>query len=119
MWFTASIVVHFAYLDGRQENYCCWDNIVLIWATDEKEARDKAFDLGRAENGSENQAFTLNDRPATTVFVGVRGIRACPQLREEGQGEVELDRAKYLLPESEFRDLCDGKNAEVVFTEYV
>jgi hypothetical protein len=51
-----------------------WKNLVLIQASDAKEAVEKAGKLGEAESGDCRGTLRLNGKPAITQFLGIADI---------------------------------------------
>ncbi|CAM3526387.1 DUF4288 domain-containing protein [Corallococcus soli] len=75
LWYAASVVLFFRRTTGRQRTFPVWENVYLIEASNDEEARQRAEALGRAEAGQEG--LKLNGKPAELVFGGVRKVVSC------------------------------------------
>lgn len=74
-WYAAHIVLYTKFLDGIQNTFHVWENIVFINA----ETAGKAFTIadtkGEAEaTSSLNSSYTYDNRPAVWVYAGVRKL---------------------------------------------
>lgn len=89
-WYAAHIVQYWKFLDGNQDSYPLYENIVLIEANDTDAAWEKAKQIGdNVYNDNEGSSTaTYNDRPAALVFAGIRKLVECENMSSEG-----LDRA--------------------------
>lgn len=54
--------------------YLIWENVFLIDAIDADQALAKAKACARQEEGDDEGSLTVNERPATLVFGGIRKV---------------------------------------------
>lgn len=73
-WYAAHIIEYARFLDGVQDSYSLYENIVLIEAETLEEARNEAARIGQAETGG---SVSVNGRDAEMVFAGIRKLIAC------------------------------------------
>lgn len=77
MWFAAHVIQYARFLDGAQDTYPCYENVVLIQANSSDQAMQEAMEIGRALYGPDTDSFTWNGRPAEWVFAGIRKLIEC------------------------------------------
>lgn len=77
-WYAAHIILWTKFLDGNQDTYPVWENVVLINAPTSDEAFTIADRNGHAEaQVSVDSRYTYNNRPAIWVYAGVRKLNEC------------------------------------------
>jgi len=94
-WYIAHAIMCVRYKDGNQNNFPIWENIILIDATSNDQAYEKAIVRATKDEGDSGGSFTCDKRPACIVLAGIRKV-------------IEV-----ALPEE---DLCDGK--ELSYSQY-
>ncbi|MDQ2829342.1 MAG: DUF4288 domain-containing protein [Chloroflexota bacterium] len=77
MWYAAHIIQYARFLDGAQDVYPCYENVVLIQADSSDHARQEAARIGQAAYGPTGGGFTWGGRPAEWVFAGIRKVIQC------------------------------------------
>ena len=117
-WFAAHIVLYVELKKQPQDRFPVWENIVLIEATTEDEAFDKAETIGRRGEGDDEGSFRWEGEPARWVFAGVRKLTACETAERRPGDGTELT---YLQMEVASREalerLVDSRPVTVEFEE--
>lgn len=115
-WFTAHIVMSFQFIDGPQDVYSVWENIVLIKADTKKIAFAKAQKIG-FENEEFSGDTTLNDRPVHIVFSGIRKLVTFEDPDSEPVDGLEISYSEFEMKDQKsFEKFIKGKP---VFVKYV
>lgn len=92
-WYAAHIIQLIKFLDGVQDSYPLYENIVLIQADSSSQAWETARTIGLSiynEDGA-TSTTTENDRPAALVFAGVRKIIECENFGGSGPSRLDKD----------------------------
>jgi len=77
-WYAAHLIQYVRFLDGIQDRYPCYDNVVLIEASSVANAVADAEEIGRTAYGADSgTGFTWDNRPAEWVFAGLRKLIEC------------------------------------------
>lgn len=88
-WYAAHIVVYAKFLDGVQDKYPVWENVVLIEADSSDEGFSIAEKIGK--NDYKNSTLsTMEERPFDWEFVGVRKLVTL-QLTKSFRGSEDSD----------------------------
>ncbi len=106
-WCAAHIIMYVRFLDGIQDKYIVWENVLLLSAENEQTLSAKAEQLGRTAYEGEVDEVTSEGRPAVWEFVGVRKIISCAY-------PIDLESAEMAIHESE-ADLKEG--TELTFSK--
>lgn len=123
-WYAASVILVFRLKTGRQRSFPVWENVYLIEAGNDAEARQRAEELGRAETAQEG--IELNGKPAELVFGGVRKVVSCaadPAVPGESMVSKLYDgvEATYsslvVKSRADLEKLIKGKPVTVVYEE--
>jgi hypothetical protein len=69
---------------ARQSTFLVWENVYLVRARDISEAAKKGEAFGRADCAPD-ETLTVDGRPATLVFGGVRRIVWCAESPHRGR----------------------------------
>jgi hypothetical protein len=72
-YYIAHVIIWVRYKDGNQNEYPVWENIYIIKADSDEEAREKAEREGRAYPSSDDD-LTVDGRPAEWIYGGVRKV---------------------------------------------
>ena len=75
-WWAAHVVLYLKESRARQATFLAEENVYLVRARGEAEARKRGASLGRAECVPDN-SLRVNGRPAKIVFGGVRRVTWC------------------------------------------
>jgi hypothetical protein len=79
-WYAAHIISYIRFLDGVQDKYPIYENVVLLEADSTDQAYEEAKRIGKEDyddttDGSEGLFW--EERPAVWVFAGVRKLIEC------------------------------------------
>lgn len=72
-WYAASLIFVFRVREGKQAHFPVWENVYLIEAQSDRDAWEKAEELGRTEQ-VDDESLTVDDQPASLHFSGVRKL---------------------------------------------
>jgi len=114
-WYAASIVVCVKFMDGEQDSYPLWENVVLIEASSENEAFRKAELIGKESDGDE---FYWEDRSAVWEFSGIRKLLSIDTGEEDGSiiDGTEVTFSQMLLDsKSDLKKFIDGDEVSVIY----
>lgn len=115
-WYTAHLITYFKLKDAPQDFYTVWENIVLIEAVDEIEARKKAEEFGKMYE-VEDESLTVDDQPAETIFAGVGKIATVCHIGMDNKlaSGDEVTFNEFVLPDKEsIVKLVDGEEVTVL-----
>lgn len=76
-WYAAHIVTYIKFLDGKQDTYPIWENVVLIEANSDDIAFREAERIGKEAYEAPVVDVLSEGRPATWIFAGIRKIIEC------------------------------------------
>jgi hypothetical protein len=102
-------------MDGVQDSYPMWENIILLKASSEEQAFAKAETRGRADVQHPDPTFTWGKRPAMWVFGGVRKIMKCDERPGDG---TELSYLQLEVSSKvQMRKLLKGRPVPVLYED--
>ena len=117
-WFAAHAIMYFQLTDGPQDNFQVYENVFIVQAGSPDEARTKARDLARREEGDCNGSLRAGDRPARMVFGSIRQVVAVSHERADGQigdGD-EITYSEFVVADRAGLDkLLAAENVEVLY----
>ena len=122
-WYAAHIILYTKFLDGAQDTYPVWENIVMIHAPTPDEAFARADRKGQFE-ASVSDGYTYDGRPAAWVFAGVRKLSECiedfdPEQRAAGGMEehgTEVTYSSFIVDsEASLQGLVAGRSVSLVY----
>lgn len=115
-WYTAHIVMYLKFIEGSQDSFVAWENIVLFQAKTKEEAFEKAKAKGISEEDTSGTT-TLNDRPVNVIFAGVRKLVAFEDTDSGPVDGLEVTYSEFKMEsEDDFGKFIKGESA---FVEYV
>ena len=124
-WYAAHIILLTKFLDGVQDSYPVWENVVLINAATSDEAYTIADKKGEAETRmSPDSWYTYDGRPAVWVYVGTRKLNECLEYFDpdervpDGSEEhgTEVTYSSFVLPNEEsMQKLLANRNVDVLY----
>lgn len=130
-WYAAHIISYVRFLDGNQDKYPIWENIVLIEAESPDEAYEKAKKIGQdhydgTATGSGNLRW--DGRPGVWVFAGIRKVIRCQDTTatevtriEEGERPIHGTEITYseleVSSEEALTKLLNGDPVIVLYEE--
>lgn len=114
-WYAASIVSYVKFKDGNQDEYPIWENVVLIKASSDEDAFEKAKCIGKESDGD---AFIWEDRPAVWQYAGIRKILSVDTNNEDasiGDG-LEITYSQMLLKnKTDLDKFVEGDEIELIY----
>jgi hypothetical protein len=121
-WYAAHIISHFEFQDHAKREIPVYEDIVLIEANSDDQARAKAeqyltenYQTDRPTPST--QSDTWNGHPGIWVVDGIRKIieAEAPYQRSEG---IEISYSQYLCPDSDtVRALVNGESVSLIYEE--
>jgi Domain of unknown function (DUF4288) len=118
MWFAASVIMYVQFKDGAQNKYPIWENIILIEATSDKEALEKAEKRGREDEGDSEGSFHWEERPARWVFGGIRKLLKCKDADNRPTDGTEITYSQMqVATEEAFNKLINGEAVTITYEE--
>lgn len=120
-WYSASAIFFFEYKEGKQDEYLVWENVYLLEANSDQEAWKKAEKYAKQYEGDSSGTLTLNGRPVTQKYGGIRKIVSVSNSIniEEGVLEgAEVTFNKFVVKDRKsLDDLISGKPVKIVYEE--
>ena len=117
-WYAASIIISIKYKDGNQDAYPLMENVVLIQASTDDEAYEKAAKRALAYEGDADDTFCWEDRPANAVFVGIRKMIECVDSDSQPGDGTEITYSMMEVDsENALKKLIDGESVAVLYEE--
>lgn len=124
-WYAASVVMYFQLKNEPQDEFYIWENVYLIEAPNGAEARRKAEDLGRLEEGDDDGSLRWNGKPARQVFGGIRKLLTCsPSLlsrtgdNEKLEDGMEATYSAFMVSSREdLETFIRGEPVKVIYEE--
>jgi hypothetical protein len=120
-WYAVSTILVFRFKEGQQDVWPVWENVYLVSAESTDEAEKKATVLAKLAEGDDDASLTLDGRPATRQFCGIRKVitvksPTAPDDEPVDGAEVSFSELE-LRSEKEIQDLVDGKAVMVKYIE--
>ena len=116
-WFGAHCLMLVEFLDGNQDSFFLWENILLISADTPEEAAGKASDLSRQQEGRQTN-FTREGRPAKVVFAGLRKVVSCDVPDDGRLDGMEVSYNELIVSNrSDLVKLCRGEEVCVLHVD--
>jgi hypothetical protein len=81
-WYCAHAIFYFELKDEPQDSYLIWENVFLVEAPSDDEARSKAEKYARADEESSSNDLKLNDKPCLYRFGGIRKLITVSYIEE-------------------------------------
>ena len=104
------------FKDERQDKYPIWENVILLEAQSDEEARAKIVARAKLDEVDSQGTFTWEGRPAQWCFAGVRKLVACVDADERPHDGTEVT---YLEMEVDSHDsFTKFTNGEAVMVQY-
>ncbi len=72
-FYIAHIIMYYEYIDGNQDDYYCWEDMILVQGKSYKEAYDKAMKIAK-KNEDYSGKCMHNGRPVNIVCKGNRQV---------------------------------------------
>lgn len=121
VWYSAHLITYFKLKNETQDSYTVWENIVLIEASNETEALNKAQEIGRREAkfSATDKSLTADNQPAEIIFAGVRKIGTVFHNGQDGRLESgdEITFNEFVITDKEsIESLVKGEEISVKYT---
>jgi len=119
-WYVASILISFRVKDGYQETIPVYENFILFYADNDKEALQKAINYGKWCENIDDQT-ELNGKPAYSKYEGIRKITEI--IDEEFDLKVPIDGIEMsysymeLDNEKDIIDLVEGRQVRLNYID--
>jgi hypothetical protein len=81
-WYCAHAIFYFELKEESQDSYLIWENVYLVEAPSDDEARSKAEKYARANEESSGDDLKLNDKPCRYRFAGIRKLITVSYIEE-------------------------------------
>ncbi len=69
--YSVSVIMYYEYIDGNQDDYYCWEDIILVKAKNYNYACDKAIEIGEANEDYSGKCMH-NGRAVNIVCEDIR-----------------------------------------------
>ena len=79
-WYSVHALLYFEHKKGKQGNCLIWEHVYLIQAKTPKHAGKMGVRRAKQDEGDDGGSLTLNGRPVTLKFGGIRQICECQDL---------------------------------------
>lgn len=117
-WYAASIIICIKYKDGNQGTYPLMENVVLIQASTDDEAYEKASKRALTYEGDADGTFCWDGRPANAVFGGIRKVIECVDSDSPPDDGTEITYSMMEVDsEDTLKKLIDGESVAIVYEE--
>jgi len=119
-WYAAHGAFYFRLKSGTQESFSVWENVYLVRASNEEEAKLKAHQIARSQVDPPDETLTLDGEPAELVFVGLRKIISVAHIdsSEELRSGDEITYSEFVLPSMEsVKRFAAGESLKVEYLE--
>jgi hypothetical protein len=116
--YAAHLILAVRFRDKSQKSIPCYENVVLVYASDDEEAMRRAREFGADAAADE---FEWDGRPARWEFVGVRKLIECRTPRSAdnrlGAGTEVTYSQLVLASEEDLQKLVAGEPVTVSYEE--
>jgi hypothetical protein len=122
-WYIAFAIIYAKCIEGEQDSFDCFQNILMIAATSVEEAREKAMRIAKEQESDEEWTdgdLLWNGRPARWVFGDIRQLTVCDYFDETPGGRpgdgAELSHLKLtVFGEKSLRKLSEGEGVDLTY----
>jgi hypothetical protein len=119
-WFAAHAIMYFKLKGGAQDRFAVWENVYLIEAEDVDGAWEKAEARARRDEGDDDGSLSVDGRPATLVYAGIRKMSEVSHADEEGRlgSGDEITYSEFeVSDEKSVRALVAGEEVSVRYSK--
>lgn len=121
VWYAAHAIQAFERLDGEQDAFPVYENVILIEAESVEQAFEKAEAFACDDEGDfASEGLTIDDRPARRKFVGIRKLIAIQNVYGEDRpvNGAEITYSKLtVFGHDELKRLVEGKDVMLRYDE--
>ncbi|TYQ30552.1 DUF4288 domain-containing protein [Pseudanabaena sp. UWO310] len=96
-WYAAHAIMYVKFRDANQDKYPIWENIILIQASSNDEAWEKAKIRAKEDEDDESSENTWENRPAIFLLAGIRKIVLCMDEENEPTDGTEISYSQMEL----------------------
>lgn len=96
-WYSAHILMAVEYVEGEQDRFPAWENVVLLRAASEAEAWGRAEERGR-QDAEDHDGFQWDGRAARWRFAGVRKMTECVPFGDRPDDGDEVSYVEFEFP---------------------
>jgi hypothetical protein len=115
-WYAAHSIMYVRFKDGNQDKYPIWENVILIEASSDDEAWDKAKIRAKEDEDEKGSESFWDDRPAMIIFAGIRKIVLCLDPEDRPTHGTEITYSQMEL--DSFDSLSKFLKGEEVSVKY-
>jgi hypothetical protein len=118
-WYAVHAIMYMECLEGEQDSYDIYENIFLIHAADFDEAEAKGIRRAKEDesSGSSEDGQTWNNRPARTVFAGLRKVLCMNGEEQPGDGTELSYSLLTVLTKEDVRKLAADEPVDVTYQD--
>jgi len=123
MWYAAHAIFYFELVDSAQDSYLLHENVYIVNAPSEGDARVMAETIARGnEDLSEDGHLEVNEQKAKYVFAGIRKVVAAQMIPGPDDAPLSAGREiTYSILEvnnlDEINSLVAGEMVDVLYRE--
>lgn len=120
-WYAAHTIMAFVLKGQEQEEFSVWENIYLIEAETPNKACEKAEEYARVFEGDSDGTLTVNDKPATLQYQGIRKLITISNINDEsdvpGDG-AEISYSSFVVKNrEELNNLVSGEPVNILYED--
>jgi hypothetical protein len=118
-WYIAHAIMYMKCLEGAQDSYDLYENILLVEAMSDEGALAKAIRISEQEEDDEEWTYgnwTWDSRPARWFFGGIRKLLLCDDSGERPSDGTSLSYSWLTVPdEASLRKLIEDESVDVTY----
>ncbi len=117
-WYAAHSIMYVKFTDGKQDKYPIWENIILIEASSDEEALEKAEKRAKEDQSESENDFNWEERPASLNFAGIRKLISCnnPENRPTDGTEISYSQME-IKTKDDLAKFLQGDSVMVLYEE--
>lgn len=113
-WYAAHVVMCFRFLESEQDVFPIYEDVLMILAESDEEARKQAAELGIQ---SEDATSKHDGRKAKLTFVGIRKVISCEFKKLPRNGSEATYSQFTVRTEDDLKRFANGDSVTVDYTE--
>jgi hypothetical protein len=121
MWYSAHVIMHLKPKVRTKGEQLVWENVLLIEAESPEIAVKKAEMIGLEDQAANSDGLTIDEKPVTMVFVGVRKLIECRtvgDIEDKPADGSEVTYSEFLLEsEEDLRKLALGDPVKIMYRD--
>lgn len=120
-WYAAHAIMVFVLKEQEQKEFSVWENIYLVEAETPDKAREKAEECARDFEGDSDGTLTINDKPATLQFRGIRKLITVSNINSDddlpGDG-AEISYSSFVVKsKTDLEKLITGEPVSIFYED--